>query len=88
MRIGTPEPVLVTFLSPGALTERSHLFAAPYTQASRTGAGGGLPEEGEVIEVIELSFDAALAMVATGTMVDAKTIILLQWAALSGPFAS
>jgi nudix-type nucleoside diphosphatase (YffH/AdpP family) len=87
VQIGEPEAVLIAFLSPGALTERSHLFAAPYTPASRTGSGGGLVDEGEDIEVLELDFDDALAMIAAGTIVDAKTIILLQWAALQGPFA-
>jgi hypothetical protein len=75
-------------MSPGSVTERIHFFAAPYTAASRTGAGGGLADDGEDIDVLELSFDKALAMVGTGEIADAKTIMLLQWAALTGPFRS
>jgi nudix-type nucleoside diphosphatase (YffH/AdpP family) len=87
VEIGELEHLFHAFLSPGAATERQDFFAAPYTPASRTGPGGGLPEEGEDIEAVELPFDEALAMIEDGSIVDAKTIILLQWAALSGPFA-
>jgi hypothetical protein len=44
-------------------------------------------EEGEDIEVVELPFAKALDMIGTGEIADAKTMLLLQWAALSGPFA-
>jgi len=57
---------------------------AGYGPADRVAAGGGLAEEGEDIEVLEVSFDHALAMIADGRIVDAKTVILLQWAALTG----
>ena len=76
------------FTSPGAVTQRMHLLAAPYRPADRTGAGGGLEEEGEDIEVVELPFDEALDMVDDGRIADAKTILLLQWAGLRGPFRS
>jgi hypothetical protein len=69
------------------VTERLYCYAAPYTPADRTGAGGGLADEGEDIEVLELPFGRALAMIGTGEIADAKTMLLLQWAALSGPFA-
>ena len=70
------------------MTERLHFYAAAYRPADRTGAGGGLAEEGEDIEVLELPFDEALDMVDDGRIADAKTIMLLQWAALRGPFRS
>jgi hypothetical protein len=69
------------------VTERIHFFAAPFTPADRVGAGGGLAEDGEDIEVLELPFAEALAMIGDGRIADAKTIMLVQWAALSGPFA-
>ncbi|WP_432057997.1 hypothetical protein [Streptomyces sp. bgisy022] len=47
----------------------------------------GLGEEGEDIEILELPFRRALEMIRTGQINDAKTIMLLQWAALDGPFA-
>jgi hypothetical protein len=48
----------------------------------RVGAGGGIADEGEDIEVLELPIDSALAMIADGRIADAKTIMLLQYAAL------
>jgi nudix-type nucleoside diphosphatase (YffH/AdpP family) len=71
------EPVMQLFASPGSTTERIHLFVAEYDPARRCGDGGGLPEEGEDIQVVELDFDDALAMIDTGGIVDAKTVLLL-----------
>lgn len=68
------------FMSPGAVTERITFFAADYTSGDRVGPGGGAPDEGEDIEVVELALDEAWAMVEAGEIVDAKTVILLQWA--------
>jgi hypothetical protein len=48
----------------------------------RISSGGGLADEGEDIEVLELSIGEALAMISDGRIVDAKTIMLLQYAAL------
>jgi nudix-type nucleoside diphosphatase (YffH/AdpP family) len=71
------DPVMELFVSPGATTERIHLFVAEYDPARRCGRGGGLPEEGEDIQVVELDFDDALAMIETGGIIDAKTVLLL-----------
>ena len=49
----------------------------------QVGSGGGIAHEGEDIEVLELPIDEALAMVADGRIADAKTIMLLQYAALN-----
>lgn len=84
--LGELEHVFDVFMSPGSVTERVHFYAAPYTAASRTGSGGGVVDDGEEIDVIELDFSDALGMVADGRIADGKTIMLLQWAALSGPF--
>ncbi|MER6677461.1 NUDIX domain-containing protein [Streptomyces sp. NPDC000983] len=86
--LGPLTHVLDAYMSPGSVTERLHFFAAPYTPADRTGAGGGLEEDGEDIEVLELPFTEALAMTRDGRITDGKTILLLQWAALEGPFAA
>jgi nudix-type nucleoside diphosphatase (YffH/AdpP family) len=86
--VGEVQHVFDVFMSPGSVTERLHFYAAPYRPHDRTTAGGGLEEEGEDIEVLELPFDEALAMIDDGRIADAKTIMLLQWAALRGPFRS
>jgi ADP-ribose pyrophosphatase len=69
------------FMSPGSVTERLHFFVADYEHADRIGAGGGVAEEGEDLEVLELGIDQALAMIGSG-IVDGKTILLLQYAQL------
>lgn len=84
--VGEVTRVFDVFTSPGSVTERLHCFAAPYTPADRVSAGGGVAEEGEDIEVLELDVDEALEMVDDGRIADAKTIMLLQWAVLRGPF--
>ena len=86
VEIADLEHVFDVWMSPGSVTERLHFYAAPYTPASRTGAGGGLLDDGEDIQALELPFDQALDMIETGGIADAKTIMLLQWAALRGPF--
>jgi nudix-type nucleoside diphosphatase (YffH/AdpP family) len=84
--VGDLEHVFGVWMSPGSVTERLHFYAAPYTADDRTGPGGGLADEGEDIEAVELDFDEALRHIADGRIADAKTIMLLQWAALHGPF--
>lgn len=74
--------VFDAFMSPGSVTERLHFFVAAYTPGDRTSAGGGNHDEGEDIAVLEIGIDDALAMIASGTIRDAKTIMLLQYAAL------
>jgi nudix-type nucleoside diphosphatase (YffH/AdpP family) len=81
-RLGDIRKVFEAFMSPGSVTERLHFFVAEYTPDMKIGDGGGLADEGEDIEVLELAFDEALAMFADGRIVDAKTIMLLQYAAL------
>ncbi|MEU4512246.1 NUDIX domain-containing protein [Nonomuraea wenchangensis] len=85
--IGEVEHVFTVYMSPGSITERLHFYAAPYDSTTRTSNGGGIAEEGEDIEVVELGFDHALRLVRDGGIADAKTIMLLQWAALHGPFS-
>lgn len=82
-RLHDVRKIFEAFMSPGALTEKIHFFVAEYEPAMRISAGGGLADEGEEIEVLELSIDEALAMIAEGRIVDAKTIMLLQYAALT-----
>jgi nudix-type nucleoside diphosphatase (YffH/AdpP family) len=75
--------IFEAYMSPGAVTEKLHFFIGRYSPADRTSAGGGHPDEGEDIEVMEVAFDQALAMIRSGAIQDAKTIMLLQHAALN-----
>lgn len=72
--------VFDAYMSPGSVTEVLHFFVAEYSAAQKTARGGGVDEE--EIEVLELSFEAALQAIASGSIKDAKTIMLLQYAAL------
>jgi nudix-type nucleoside diphosphatase (YffH/AdpP family) len=82
-RLGEVQKVFEAFMSPGSVTEKLHFFVAEYEAKMRVSGGGGLASEGEDIEVLELAFGDALAMVKDGRIADAKTIMLLQYAALN-----
>jgi nudix-type nucleoside diphosphatase (YffH/AdpP family) len=82
-RLHHVQKVFEAFMSPGSVTEKIHFFVAEYDAAMRVGDGGGLEEEGEDIEVLELPIEQALAMISDGRIIDAKTIMLLQYAALN-----
>lgn len=66
------------FMSPGSVTERLWFFTAEYSHGDRVSEGGGHAGEGEDIEVLEMPLTEALAAVADGRIIDAKTIMLLQ----------
>lgn len=80
--VGKVEKLFAAYMSPGGVTELVHFFAAEYDHTSRRGAGGGV--EDEVIDVMEIPFPEALAMVRDGRICDGKTIMLLQQAQLRG----
>lgn len=67
------------YTSPGSVTERLSFFTADYSPQDRISEGGGHPEEDEDIEVLEMGLDEALAAVRDGRIVDAKTIMLVQY---------
>jgi nudix-type nucleoside diphosphatase (YffH/AdpP family) len=71
------------YSSPGSSTEVVHFFAASIDTKDRVSEGGGLAEEHEDIEVVEIPLDGAMAMIESGEIIDFKTIILLQWAMLN-----
>ena len=66
------------YMSPGSVTERLWFFLAEYSPADRISDGGGHAEEGEDIEVLEMTLDDALDAIHDGRISDAKTILLLQ----------
>ena len=71
------------YMSPGSVTEIVSFFVGEYSSAMKINEGGGIAEEQENIEVLELPFKKALNMVKTGEIKDGKTIILLQYAQLN-----
>jgi nudix-type nucleoside diphosphatase (YffH/AdpP family) len=75
--------VAEVYTSPGASAEKLTLFLAEYGAGDRISAGGGLPDEGERIEILELPLRRAWDMVDAGQIVDAKTLLLLQHARLA-----
>ena len=80
--IARPRLVTHCFVSPGAVKERASMFLAEYDSTAPRAQGGGHEHEGEDIEVLELPLDEALKMIASGEIVDMKTILLLQAAKL------
>ncbi|HCW47028.1 MAG TPA: GDP-mannose pyrophosphatase [Erwiniaceae bacterium] len=82
--VGQVQKVFEAFMSPGSVTEKLYFFIAEYQAGDRAGDGGGIKEEGEDIEVLEVSFQAAMQAIRDGDIVDAKTIMLLQYLALNG----
>lgn len=72
--------VLLAHMTPCLVTERVHLFVAEYDDADRVGAGGGLAEEGEDIELLELSAAEVFERVERGEIVDGRTLLLLYYA--------
>ena len=83
-RIKKVEKVTQTYMSPGAVTEILYLFTGEYNESMKVSEGGGLASEQENIQVLEYTFDEAYAMIESGEIVDAKTIILLQHAKIKG----
>lgn len=82
-RLHDLEKICEAYSSPGSFLEKMHYFIGRYGAGDRVGSGGGLAEEGEDIEVAETPFARAFAMIASGEIQDAKTIILLQHAKMN-----
>ncbi|NML57446.1 GDP-mannose pyrophosphatase NudK [Chryseobacterium cheonjiense] len=78
-KISHVEKIFEAFMSPGSVTEILYFFIGEYSKEMKINDGGGLDDEGEDIEVLELFFEEALKMIDTGEIKDAKTIMLLQY---------
>jgi len=77
-KISKVEKIFEAYMSPGSVTEILHFFIAEYSDDMKINEGGGLEDEGENIEVLQLPFDETLSMIDNGEIKDAKTIMLLQ----------
>jgi nudix-type nucleoside diphosphatase (YffH/AdpP family) len=78
-RLSSVKKVFQSYMSPGSVTEILHFFIGEYQSDMKVSEGGGLAEEHENIEVLEYPFNEAYQMIASGEIIDAKTIMLLQY---------
>jgi GDP-mannose pyrophosphatase NudK len=78
-QVSNVRKIFETYMSPGSVTEILHFFVAEYTDDMKTSEGGGLKDDQENIDVLELPFERACEMIGTGEIKDAKTIMLLQY---------
>jgi GDP-mannose pyrophosphatase NudK len=82
-KVSAVKKVFEAYMSPGSVTEIIYFFVAEYTSNMKISEGGGVHEENENIEVLEIPFRNALQMIKTGEIKDGKTIMLLQYAELN-----
>jgi nudix-type nucleoside diphosphatase (YffH/AdpP family) len=85
-RVSNAKKIFELYSSPGSNTEMLHYFIAEYSDKQKVSEGGGLEEEQEDIEVIEMPFNEAYKKIESGEIKDAKTVILLQYAKASNLF--
>ncbi|MBD1364456.1 GDP-mannose pyrophosphatase NudK [Mucilaginibacter sp. ZT4R22] len=82
-KLSSVQKVFEVYMSPGSVTEILYFFVAEYASGMKVNDGGGAADEHENIEVMELLFADAIAMIKTGEIRDAKTIMLLQHAQIN-----
>jgi nudix-type nucleoside diphosphatase (YffH/AdpP family) len=85
-KINDAKQVLSAYTSPGALTEKMYLFIAEYDESMKVNKGGGLESEDEEIDVLEIKFSEVMDMVSKEQIIDAKTIMLIQYAYINNIF--
>ncbi len=78
-RLDNVKKVFESYMSPGSVTEMLYFFIAEYSDDMKVNNGGGLVEEQENIEVLEIPFKESFEMIQTGEIKDGKTIMLLQY---------
>jgi nudix-type nucleoside diphosphatase (YffH/AdpP family) len=82
-KINKATKVLEAYTSPGAVTEKMYMFIAEYSDEMKVNSGGGVDSEDEDIEVLEIPFKEATEMMNSFKIIDAKTIMLLQYAQIN-----
>lgn len=82
-RVSEVRKIFEVYMSPGSVTEIIHFFIGEYSKDMKVNEGGGLEHEQENIEVLEMPFEKALQIIASGEIKDAKTIMLLQYAKIN-----
>ena len=73
-RIENVKKIYEAYMSPGSVTEILYIFVGEYEDSMKVSTGGGLTEEQENIEVLEIKFDKAIQMIESGEIKDGKTI--------------
>jgi nudix-type nucleoside diphosphatase (YffH/AdpP family) len=84
-RVRDVRKVFEAYMSPGSVTEKLYFYLGEYDASMRVNDGGGIEDEGEDLEVIEIPLRTALQLIEDGEIVDGKTIMLLQYVALREP---
>lgn len=82
-RVSNIRKVFEAYMSPGSVTEKLYFYLGDYDESMRVNDGGGVEDEGEDLEVLEIPLRTALQLVKSGEIVDGKTIMLLQHLVLS-----
>lgn len=82
-RVSSLRHIGTFYMSPGGSSERIHLYYSAVDQADRGSNGGGKLSEGENVLVLTIPVDQALEELDRGRVMDAKTMIALQWLALN-----
>jgi len=85
-QVTSVKKIFEAYMSPGSVTEILYFFIAEYSSDMKISEGGGIAEENENIEVLEMPFETAIEMISTGEIKDAKTIMLLQYAQINNIF--
>jgi GDP-mannose pyrophosphatase NudK len=81
-KVAKPQKIFEAYMSPAAVTEIIYFYVAEYTDSTKISKGGGLDEECEHIEVLEMKMIEAIRLMEIGEIKDAKTMMLLQYAQL------
>ena len=81
-RVADVQKIYEGFATPGAHMEKIHFYVCAFNHNHQEHHGGGEVAEQEEIWLKLVDFDEVEAMLDSGTITDAKTIILLQWALL------
>ncbi len=85
-RVEKAKKIFELYSTPGCNTEKIYYFIAEYADHQKIAEGGGLEDEQEDIDVLEMPFKEAYLKMEKGEIKDAKTVILLQYAKVNNLF--
>lgn len=76
--IGVVSPIMTYYPSPGACSERIHLYYA-FVKADQAAKYAGCEQEHEDIRVVTVSINEAIEALGQGKFISSPAIISLQW---------